>query len=152
MENKKRSEKFNSESQVVDLKAEKKRKKKEKKKAEKTTQMSQSDINQVQRRRKQKRRRFFLYAVVIIALLAIVGFSGYRIVVLKMEESQLRKEQARLEQEKKDKEEELQMVNDPEYIEQQARKQLRMIMPGETLYMLPSKEDLEKAGEKTNNE
>ena len=32
---------------------------------------------------------------------------------------------------------ELENVNNPEYIEQQARSQLRLVMPGEVLYILP---------------
>jgi len=39
---------------------------------------------------------------------------------------------------------ELENVNNPEYIEQQARSQLRLVMPGEVLYILPPDTALEE--------
>ena len=98
----------------------------------------------VNRRRARKWRRFFIYLFVFMLLATMVGFSVHDIVKLKMEERQLKNEQAELLKQKKDLKEELKKINEPDYIEQQARKQLRMILPGEILYILPTEEELKK--------
>ena len=54
-------------------------------------------------------------------------------------ELQVKKEQ--LEQKKKELQEEKKAVSDNDYIEEQARKQLKMIKPGEILYVLPDDDD-----------
>lgn len=102
----------------------------------------------VNRKRARKWRRFFVYLVVFVVLGTMIGFSLHDIITLKMEERELKKEHARLLKEKEDLQEELKKVNEPDYIEQQARKQLRMILPGETLYILPTEEELKEMQEK----
>lgn len=102
----------------------------------------------VNRRRARKWRRFFIYLFVFVVLATMVSFSVHDIVKLKMEERELKKEQIRLLKQKKDLKEELKKINEPDYIEQQARKQLRMILPGEILYILPTEEELKKEKDK----
>ena len=92
-------------------------------------------------RRSKKRKRILIYIAVIALLITILAIPIHKIVSLKIEESHLRAEQKQLQQQKKNLKENLQRVNDPEYIEQQARKQLNLVKPGETLYVLPDKED-----------
>lgn len=101
----------------------------------------------VNRRRAQRWRRFFVYLLVFVVLGTMIGFSVHDIVTLKIEERELKQEQSRLLKEKDDLEEELKKVNEPDYIEQQARKQLRMILPGEILYILPTEEELKEQRE-----
>ena len=73
----------------------------------------------------------------IAVIIAIFGFLAHNIISLKMEQSKLEAKQQKLEEKKKELKEEKKAVNDPEYIEEQARQQLKMIKPGEILYMLP---------------
>lgn len=75
--------------------------------------------------------------LVILVMLIIIGVLAHNVIALKMEESQLKAEITRLEKKKKALEEEKRAVTDQDYIEEQARKQLRMIKPGEILYVLP---------------
>ena len=72
---------------------------------------------------------------------SVAGFSVFRIIDLKMEEHQLLAQQEALLQEKEKLKEQLANVNNPEFIEQEARKQLKLIMPGETLYILKDETD-----------
>lgn len=118
--------------------------------AEKEKQISSEKKREELRKKRKankKLRRFLVYLVVIVLLVCMVGFSVYKVVVVKLEERALVQEQQSLESQKKELKEELKMVNDPEYIEQQARKQLNLIMPGETLYVLPDK-NKDKDGQK----
>ncbi len=72
----------------------------------------------------------------IVILLVISMLYIKNILMLHAEQSRLQEENRRLEQEKADLEVELSNVNDLDYIEEQARKQLKMIKPGEVLYVL----------------
>jgi cell division protein DivIC len=93
------------------------------------------------RKLKQVSRNIFIYLVMAVIVLSIVGFSVFRIVDLKLEERQLLAQQEALIQEKEKLKEQLENVNNPEFIEQEARKQLKLIMPGETLYILKDEAD-----------
>ncbi|MEG0156522.1 MAG: septum formation initiator family protein [Anaerovoracaceae bacterium] len=92
------------------------------------------------RRSIKKVRRTLVYFIIISSLVAMVGFSLYHIISLKIEARDLEAQRVALEKQKADLEAEKETVNEPEYIEQQARKLLRLIMPGETLYILPTEE------------
>ena len=70
-------------------------------------------------------------------MLLTVGFSSYKIISLKMEESKLQQEQEQLKEERDALKQEAEDVKSPEYIEKQARDQLHLVLPGEILYMLP---------------
>ena len=63
--------------------------------------------------------------------------SAFKIVSLLYEKSKLEDEHDRLAALKERLEQELESVNSPEYIEQQARSHLRLVKPGEILYILP---------------
>ncbi|MEA4922361.1 MAG: septum formation initiator family protein [Eubacteriaceae bacterium] len=143
-----RIEKFNKNSQIVDFKKVQKEKdkeekaaKKERKKSRKEERAAAAPVSEAEKKHRsrvdrQKNRRRLIAAAVAVILLLIVGFSVYNIVDLKMEQNALLSKQEKLEKQKKNLESELGTVNDPEYIEQQARKQLKLIKPGETLYVL----------------
>jgi len=82
--------------------------------------------------------RLFYLGVVIIALIVIVIYA-YNVIAVEMYQNQIEAEKQQLTEQKIKLEDELKNVRDPKYIEQQARAQLRMIFPGEILYILPEK-------------
>jgi cell division protein DivIC len=93
------------------------------------------------RKLKKVSRNIFVYLVIAVIVLSVAGISVFRIIDLKMEEHQLLTQQQALLQEKEKLKEQLANVNNPEFIEQEARKQLKLIMPGETLYILKDETD-----------
>ena len=79
------------------------------------------------------------YLSVFLAGLAVVLYYGFSVFQVESEQERVEAEKAALLAEKAKLEEELRHVTDPTYIEQQARTELRMIRPGELLYVLPEK-------------
>lgn len=57
--------------------------------------------------------------------------------IIKKEQHDIIQQQEQLKQDKINLEKELKHINDPDNLEKQARDQLRLIKPGETLYMFP---------------
>ena len=80
-------------------------------------------------------------SLIVLFLLVGCAFSIKKIVTLHIEKNHLEKTQKELEQKKDDLTAELKNVNELDYIEEQARKQLKMIKPGEVLYVLDGKKD-----------
>ena len=87
-------------------------------------------IRDAQKRRK-KRLSLVLFVLVFVMLSAMWGRD---IIRLKAENRALKKQQVALEKQRDDLKEELTKVDDPEYIREQARKQLRLLNPGEILF------------------
>ena len=90
---------------------------------------------------RRRRRLFFAAVVVVVAAGFLVGRSIVDIIRLRREKAEA---EARLEALKvriELLESELQRVTSDEYIEQQARSQLKMIFPGETLYIVAPPEE-----------
>lgn len=92
------------------------------------------------RKAKNIRRRILSFIILGIILIA-VGFQGIKIYSLIQEKEALLEAQHALIKERVKCEEELSNVNSVEYIEQQAREQLKLIMPGEILYIFPKIEE-----------
>lgn len=84
-------------------------------------------------------RRRYLAAFVVLAIFMVIGFSMVNIVSLKMQEAEAAGFKQKLLQEKEKLKTELSLVYDPAYVEQQARIKLKMIKPGEILYIFPEK-------------
>lgn len=151
--NRGRSRKFYKETRVVDIseaREERRRSRTEtQSKKEKT-----ANTEKPKKKRKKKRlwRRTLIYMGIICIIFLLAGLSVYKIIDLKLEENRLEGQKQELIKEQKKLKEELKNVNDPEYIEQQARKQLKLIMPGETLYVLPDEKDPENEGMSTKDE
>ena len=151
--NRGRSRKFYKETRVVDIseaREERRRSRTEtQSKKEKT-----ANTEKPKKKRKKKRlwRRTLIYMGIICIIFLLAGLSVYKIIDLKLEENKLEGQRQELIKEQKKLKEELKNVNDPEYIEQQARKQLKLIMPGETLYVLPDEKDPENEGMSTKDE
>ena len=82
---------------------------------------------------------------IIIMVVAVVLVSVNNIFRLREENASLKQKNEDLISEKESLQEELKNVKDLEYIEEQARIQLRMIKPGEIIYILQDdKEKLDK--------
>lgn len=87
------------------------------------------------RRRKQYRNLIILG--VLAVLLVLVGFSVGNILMLKHDLHNAQKQQEAYKEEKEQLEQDLQDIDDLQNLEQQARNQMRLIKPGETLYIFP---------------
>ena len=83
-------------------------------------------------RNRRKRRTVFLMIIIFAALLTMCG---REIVRLKAENLSLRHQHAQLEEERDKLKKELENVGNKEYVKDQARKQLRLLDPGEILFI-----------------
>jgi len=79
--------------------------------------------------------RIFLI-VLALALIIVLGFSLKNIYDLRQEQKELVAQNKTLTEQKAQLKDELKNVNDKNYIEEQARIQLRLVKPGEILYIL----------------
>lgn len=143
-----RTRKYNSSSDVIDIeeartkrqnKRDKKRTKREKPKRTKRNKRNKikREGPMSPRQKKQLIKKIIGYVIVAVILFTTIGYQGYRILNLKAEESKLKKEQIELMETKKKLADEAGNKDNTKYIEQQARKQLNLVMPGEILYVLP---------------
>ena len=105
-----------------------------------------------QRRRlnaaKRRRKKVLTLFAVIVAFVFLGTMCGKDIVRLKAENRALKKQQIALEQQRDELQEELKNANNQEYIREQAKKQLRLLNPGEILFTFDEEEAQEDA-EKT---
>jgi len=110
------------------------------------------------RHRAARRRRRIVIAVFLLVGLAVfasVGRSIVNLVELQAEKSETEAKLAQLQRQKGSLEEELQLVNTDEYVEQQARSELKMVKPGEILFLMTGEgttEYTEKEPEETTEE
>ena len=143
---KRRSREFKNNSQVIDIdEARQRRKQKRENAAEKKYKVRKTKSVVTQRQAGKKARRRMVYFVVFLVVLGIIAASVINIISLKLTEAKTLKERQDLLDQKTRLEKIYSQVNSPEYIEQQARQQLKMIKPGEILYVLPEKDQKEKA-------
>ena len=83
----------------------------------------------------KRRRKKLITVIVFIAVFALLAtMCGKDIVRLKAENIALKKQQVALEQQRDELMEELKNTNTQEYIREQAKKQLRLLNPGEILF------------------
>ena len=137
---KRRSREFKNNSQVIDIEeARQSRKRKREEAAEKKYKVRKTKSVVTQRQAGKKARRRMVYFVIFLIIIGIIAVSAFNIINLKLTEARTMKEQQALMQQKEKLEKVYSQVNSPEYIEQQARQQLKMIKPGEILYILPDK-------------
>ena len=94
---------------------------------------------------KPANRRNVVIAAVVLLLLAA---SVRNIVKLELENRRLKNKQKELIEQRKELKIELKNVNSKEYIEEQARKQLRLVDPDEILFVFPSEKDKDDADKK----
>ena len=96
----------------------------------------------ISRRRASKIfRRRVVYCSIFLILATVIGLSVYNLISLRLEEAKAEAELEGLLQEKEKLEEQLTHIDSKEYIEQKARQELKMILPGETLYVLMEEDE-----------
>ena len=109
-----------------------------------------------QRRRlnaaKRRRKKVLTLFAVIVAFVFLGTMCGKDIVRLKAENRGLKKQQIALEQQRDELQEELKNANNQEYIREQAKKQLRLLNPGEILFTFDEEEPQEDAEETEKSE
>lgn len=137
---KKRSRQFKDENKV--LQTEEPNEKRKKRKASKAENKEEKRDKVTSKRRSSRAaKRRLIYTTIIILIIVVVGASGLNIYNVIKEEKQIKEEQAALINQKEKLQYQLDQVDSLEYIEQQARQLLRMIKPGEILYILPEKSE-----------
>ena len=83
-------------------------------------------------RQRNKKRRTLI--VLLLAFVLMASMCGRDIIRLKAENRELRKQQVALEKQRDELKKELENTGESEYIREQARKQLRLLNPGEILF------------------
>lgn len=130
-----RSREFEKSNQVIDFENARKRRQQRRESLSKKT----PEKEQISKRKAgKKNRKIGIYTAICFIIIAVIGLYTYNILAIQKERAEVLQETADLEKEKKELTEELANVDTPEYIEQQARAVLRMIKPGEYLYVLPA--------------
>lgn len=139
----KRSREFKNSDNVIDIEQARedrrnRRKLEQEKKANRSRRFSTEP--QSERKANQKSRKNFVYCGAILFIVVILGFSIFDVYSVKKEYEKTLAKHNELLQTKEDLKEELKHVNESDYIEQQAREQLKMVKPGEIMYILPQAE------------
>lgn len=104
-----------------------------------------SAIEEVQGTEKKKKKakivntKRFIFSVIIVIIIASVLVSVINIVKLTIQRNELQAQNAQLIKLKEDLTSELEYINSAEYIEQQARKELKMIKENELLFIIDDK-------------
>jgi cell division protein DivIC len=143
---KRRSREFKNNGQVIDIEeARQLRKQKREEAAVKKYKVRKSKSVVTERQAGKKARRRMVYFIIFLVIVGIIVVSAFSIINLKLTEARTIREQQDLMEQKARLERIYSQVNSPEYIEQQARQQLKMIKPGEILYILPEKDKNKKA-------
>ncbi|MCL1809864.1 MAG: septum formation initiator family protein [Clostridiales bacterium] len=92
------------------------------------------------RRISKKARKRNFYAAAVLVVIAVAGFSIYNVVAVNSQHMEALAERESLENEKERLTNELDSVDSPEYIEEQAR-MLKMIKRGEVYYIIPEEQE-----------
>ena len=87
-------------------------------------------------------KKIMVGGAVLIAILVFI-FNGYRIFNMNLDKAVYENRFEERLAEKARLEKELSLVDDPEYVEQQARDRFHMLRDGEVLYVFPEKEAIE---------
>ena len=87
------------------------------------------------RKAKQTRKKRLTILLMVLAFALLATMCGKDIVRLKAENVALKRQQAALRKERDDLKAELESTSEQEYIRDQARKQLRLLNPGELLFI-----------------
>lgn len=97
----------------------------------------ESEDTILQRKKLRKKRKRLAYFAVLLCFALLVSVSVINIISLRAEKNKVEAENKTLTAQKSRLEQQLKEVNTPEYIEDQARAHLRLVRPGEILYILP---------------
>ncbi len=140
MKKTRRSREFKNNSKVIDMEdaRRERQEKRQEQREEAERKQSQAEERKLRRKRalrkKQSRRRLTVI-LIALALIVLLCFSLVGIAKLKAKEHEMLEQQEQLKQEKADLEKELKDTNDEENIEEEARSKLKLIKPGETIYV-----------------
>jgi len=147
MAKKRRSRQFKDSSQVIDIEEarEKRQQKREKQQSARAEERAAARKAAGRRHKRNKWGRALIYAVIIVLILAVTGASAHRILSLKQQQREAQQQQQALKDQSAELKNELKDVNNPSYIEEQARIQLRLIMPGERIFVFPTEKQSEQA-------
>ena len=129
-------------SQIIEIdEAQKRRKEKraELVKQEKVLRRREKATEKASRPKMSSGKKLAVCGILVIAVLAF-AYNGYRIVDLNLNKAVYEKEYEEKLAEKSRLEKQLSLIDDPEYVEQQARNRFHMLREGETLYIFPEAE------------
>ncbi len=110
--------------------------------------VAEGDI-QVSEKHKKKRNKItntrrFVISVIMVIFITFIGVSAFKIIKLKNERDLLLEKNAELIKLKEDLTQEMENINSAEYMEQQARKQLKLIKENEILFIVPDENETEE--------
>ena len=155
MAKKRRSSQFKESSQVIDIE-EARRKRQEKRLRQQQKEQAEAEAARKRVVRAsvlaKRRKKNIIYAVVILAIIAAIGVSALNIVTLRADYKAVEAENLRLQEEKEQLEKQLENSGKKDFIEEEARRQLRMVKPGETVYIVPFGEETVKEEENGKND
>lgn len=106
------------------------------------------EVEQIKPEKKKKKLKIvntkrFIASVIVVILIASVGMSAINIFKLTVQRNELQAKNAELIKLKEDLTAEMDFINSAEYIEQQARKELKMIKENELLFIIAEEDDKE---------
>lgn len=141
-----RSREYKDNSRVINIEEARQKRKQKREEAAKRNNPRKTKKTLTHRQAVKKARRRMVYFLISLFIIGIIGISVFNIVSLKLTEARVIEEQQELLNKKTKLESIYSQVNSPEFIEQQARHQLKMIKPGEILYVLPNEDEQNKKG------
>lgn len=146
MAKKRRSSQFKESSQVIDIEEARRKRQEKRKQQQKRERQEAAAIAEKKSARSRvkagRRKKSIVYAVIILCIIAAIGVSIFNIVTLKAEYNEAKAINDQLTQQKKELEQQIKDSSNKEYIEKEAREQLRMVNPGETVYVVPYAKEL----------
>ena len=137
---KRRSRQFKKSSRVINMEEARQQRlqKRQTARAEAERERTASDERRIRRKRALRKKQSFrriLVGLIIVVMLGFLCASITGIVMLKKEQHEVLKKQEQLKEEKAKLKEDLKNINDKESIEEQAREKLKLVKPGETIYI-----------------
>lgn len=116
----------------------------------KLSRKKETKVEEVQSKTERKKKKIkivnmkrFIASVIVVILIASVGMSAINIIKLSIQKKELQAKNAELIKLKEDLSAEMEFINSADYIEQQARKDLKMIKENELLFIVSDEEDKE---------
>ena len=137
---KRRSRQFKKSSRVINMEEARQQRlqKRQTAREEAERERTASDERRIRRKRALRKNQSFrriLVGLIIVVMLGFLCASITGIVMLKKEQHEVLKKQEQLKEEKAKLKEDLKNINDKESIEEQAREKLKLVKPGETIYI-----------------
>ena len=137
---KRRTRQFKQSSRVINMEEARQQRlqKRQTAREEAERERTASDERRIRRKRALRKKQSFrriLVGLIIVVMLGFLCASITGIVMLKKEQHEVLKKQEQLKEEKAKLKEDLKNINDKESIEEQAREKLKLVKPGETIYI-----------------